>query len=233
MEKTAPDPILTALRGLPLLAALDPASREAVAREGFHRHVVRAGTVFSEGDPAEGLWALLSGRLKLVRTTPQGRELVLHLVEAGQTFAEATLAGAPVYPATAVALEPCELWLWPRERLLGLLARKPDLALALLGSLSTWTRRILTRLELLTQRRVEERLALFLLARHGGETVRPGDAIDLDIPKHLLAGLIGTGPEVLSRTFRRLEEAGILAVAGRSLTIRDPDGLARLAHALR
>ncbi len=225
---TAPYP--DSLRELPLLAGLDEAARTTVIHEGFPRRIPRAAVLFSEGEPAEGLWALLSGRLKLVRTTPQGRELVLHLVEPGQTFAEATLTGAAVYPATAASLEPCELWFWPRERLLALLGAQPGLALALLGSLSAWTRRILTRLELLTQRRVEERLALYLLARHGTRPVPPGSTVHLDIPKHLLAGLLGTGPEVLSRTFRRLEEAGILAIRGRSIALIDPSRLEDLAH---
>jgi len=229
-KRMAAAPYSDSLRGLPLLSGLGEAPRAAVIREGLHRRIPRAAVLFSEGDPAEGLWALLAGRIKLVRTTPQGRELVLHLVEPGQTFAEATLAGAAVYPATAVALEPCELWFWPRERLLALLAAQPDLALALLGSLSAWTRRILTRLELLTQRRVEERLALYLLARNGARPAVPGVTVDLDIPKHLLAGLLGTGPEVLSRTFRRLEESGILGIRGRTITLLDPSRLEDLSH---
>ena len=225
-----PETFPAALEALPLLAGLDEASRQAVIREGFPRYAGRCSVLFSEGEPAEGLWALLDGRLKLVRTSQQGKELVLHLVEPGQTFAEATLSGLATYPATAIALEPCELWLWPRERLLALLERRGTLALALLGSLSSWTRRLLSRLELLTQRRVEERLAVYLLARFGNGPDTVDRPVDLDIPKHLLAALLGTGPEVLSRTFRRLEETGVLATRGRTIRILDPQALERLAR---
>ncbi len=218
-----------ALRRLPLLAQLDEDARRAMAGVGFPRRAPRGGVIFNEGEPSQGLWALLEGRIKLVRFSPQGKELLVHLVEAGQTFAEATLFAGRRYPASAIALEPCTLWLWPAEALRTLLAESPDLALGLLASLAVWTRRILDKLDLMTQRRVEERLALFLLASHGGEPPEPGAEVELAAPKRLIAAQIGTGPEVLSRTLRQLEEAGIIESRPRSVAILDPEALAALA----
>jgi CRP/FNR family transcriptional regulator len=218
-----------ALRRLPLLAQLDEPARQAMVEAGFPRRAPRGTVIFNEGDPSQGLWALLEGRVKLVRISPQGKELLVHLVEAGQTFAEATLFGGRRYPATAVALEPCSLWLWPAERLRSLLAENPDLAIGLLASLAVWTRKILDKLDLMTQRRVEERLALFLLASHGGEQMEPGQEIRLALSKQIIAAQLGTGPEVLSRTLRQLEEAGIIENRSRSVIVLDPAALAALA----
>ncbi len=220
------------LWNLPLLAQLDAATREKMATGGFMRRVPRGALIFTEGEAAQGLWALLEGRIKLVRTSPQGKELLVHLVEPGQTFAEAVLFESSVYPATAVALEKAVLWHWPTDQLRSLLADDPDLAMALLASLARWTRRILMKLDLLTQRRVEERLALYLLARHRGELLEPGAAVHLEHSKRLIAAMLGTGPEVFSRTIRHLEDEGIIESRPDRIIIRDPNALRTLAAGL-
>ena len=119
-----------------------------------------------------------------------------------------------------------------RQSLLVLLQESPELGLAMLGSVSLWTRKLASKLELLTQRRVEERLAIYLLARTGGEELGPGDAIALAEPRNLIAAQCGTAPEVLSRTFRRLEEDGLLTAEQRQVIVHRPDDLRRLAEHL-
>jgi len=185
--------------------------------------------MFNEGERAEALFVLLEGRVKMVRYTPQGREMMLHLVGPGQTFAEAALFGDMTYPASAVAVEDSLIWCWPRERLLALVRSSPELALALILSVSLWTRTLASKLELLTQRRVEERLAIYLLGRSGGHPPAAGDEIPLNEPRNLIAAQIGTGPEVLSRTFRRLEDDGILESRPASVRVLDPKRLQALA----
>jgi CRP/FNR family transcriptional regulator len=127
-------------------------------------------------------------------------------------------------------VEASEALLWPRERLLRLVASTPELALALVASVSKWTRHLVSKLELLTQRRVEERLAAYLRGRAGDRALSSGDEIVLVEAKQLIAAQIGTAPEVLSRTFRRLEEDGILAVHGDRVCILDGGRFAVLAE---
>ena len=93
-----------------------------------------------------------------------------------------------------------------------------------------WTRRVLSKLELHTQRRVEERLAIYLLSRAGSRDLAPGDRIELAEPRNLIAAQCGTAPEVLSRTFRKLEEEGVLEASPHHVTITDPARLATLAE---
>jgi CRP/FNR family transcriptional regulator len=224
-----PAPTETLLRA-PLLANLAPELRARMVEAGVRRSLERGEFLFHEGDRAEGLYLLVSGCLKLVRFTPQGREMLVHLVRPGQTFAEAALFGAATYPASAVAVEAGEAWLWPRSRLLDLLRGSPDLALGLVLSVSAWARRLVAQLELLTQRRVEERLAVYLLARSGSGRLDSGDEVELAEAKQLIAAQLGTAPEVLSRTFRQLEEEGVLAVRGSTVSILDGRRFAVLAE---
>jgi CRP-like cAMP-binding protein len=77
---------------------------------------------------------------------------------------------------------------------------------------------------------VEERLALYLLALAGADHPEAGATIELAQPRNLIAAQLGTGPEVLSRTFRRLEDDGIIAAAPHHVTVLDPAKLRALAE---
>lgn len=218
------------LADLPLLSQLTEEQRSAVIDAGHEKTLERGEVLFHENDPAEALYAVVSGQLKLVRYSPKGRELLLHLVNPGQTFAEAALFAAGTYPATAEVMQACRLWCLPRASLLELLGASPDLGVAMLGSISLWTRKLASKLELHTQRRVEERVAIYLLSRAGSRQLEPGDRIELAEPRNLIAAQCGTAPEVLSRTFRRLEEDGVLEAAPRHVTITNPESLRALAE---
>jgi CRP/FNR family transcriptional regulator len=204
--------------------------RRRVLSAGRERELAKGEILFHEGDPAESLCAVLSGRVKLVRTSSKGRELLLHMVPPGVSFAEAALFGSGTYPATAEAVEASVVWCLSRSHLVSMIRSSPELGIAMIGSISAWTRTLATKLEMLTQRKVEERLALFLMSRAGRRDVVPGGVIELGQPKHLVAAECGTGPEVLSRTFKRLEEDGILEVGNTTVTVIDPARLAELAE---
>jgi len=221
------------LRRIPLFAALPAALLEDVARLCGVRRVRGGELLFSEGDPAEFLPLLLSGRVKLIRSGPDGREQVLHLVRAPASFAEAAVFGPGVFPATGVVIEAGELGVVPRPALLDLLRRRPDVALALLASMSVWLRRLADLVEGLALHTVEERVAAYLLSAflRSGAPLARGAQIRLPEPKRLIAALCGTGPEVLSRTFRRLAEDGVVKVTGPVATLLDPAALAALVPA--
>jgi len=226
---TSRDAVCTAS---PLLSSLEPAQQDAVLAAAAHRLCKRSQVLFHEGDPAQGLFLLARGCIKLVRYTPQGKEMLIHLVHPGQSFAEAALFGPGTYPASAVAVEDSEVVSWSRPRLLELIGASPELALSLILSVSIWTRHLVSKLELLTQRRVEERLAIYLLSRSGKQTLHTGAEVVLDEAKHLIAAQLGTAPEVLSRTFKRLEADGVLTVLGETITILNGDSFRALASPL-
>ncbi len=218
------------LSTLPLVRMLSEEDRERVLSAGHERSLDKGEILFHEGDPAESLCAVVSGRVKLVRYSPKGKELLLHIVPPGASFAEAALFGQGGYPATAEAVEPSVVWCLPRARLVAILRASPETGIAMIGSISAWTRALAGKLEMLTQRRVEERLALYLVNRAGRRELSPGDVVELGQPKHLVAAECGTGPEVLSRTFKHLEDEGIIATGTTTVTVLDPERLADLAE---
>ncbi len=220
------------LLATPLLANLEPPNRDLVLAVAKERSLGKDQILFHEGRPAEGFFALTEGSVKLVRFTAGGKEMLVHMVRRGQTFAEAALFGPRTYPVTAVAVEPSVVWLWPRGALVDLINSSPELALGMILSMSIKARELVGTLELLTQRRVEERLAVYLLGRAGDRLLKTGDEVVLAETKQLIAAQLGTAPEVLSRTFRRLSEAGVLSVRGDRVCILSGQRFAALAEQL-
>ena len=233
MAPVKPDDLATALRRVPLLSTLSGPLLEEVARLCGVRRVRKGDLLFSEGDAADFLPILLSGRAKLVRTDPEGHEQVLHLVRAPSSFAEAAVFGPGVFPATSVVVEAGLLATVPRGDLLDMLRRRPEVALALLASMSLWFRRLVDLVDGLALHTVEERVAAYLWSAfaRSGQTLEPGAQIRLEEPKRLIAAVCGTAPEVLSRTFRRLAASNVVRVSGPVAMVLDPEALAALARA--
>jgi CRP/FNR family transcriptional regulator len=219
-----------ALANLPLMRHLTAEQRGELIRAGTRSSLAKGEILFHEDDPAETMFSVIEGRIKLVRYSPRGKEMLLHLVRQGQSFAEGALFGRGTYPATAVALARTSLWCLPRRSLMDLMRRSPELGMAMVASVSMWTRKLAAQLELLTQRRVEERLAVYLLANLGQRNLEPGELIRLTDAKNLIAAQCGTAPEVLSRTLRRLEEEGVIEGLREGVRVLDPERLRGLAE---
>jgi CRP/FNR family transcriptional regulator, dissimilatory nitrate respiration regulator len=219
------------LRRVPLLATLPVPLFEEIVLLCIFRRLAKGELVFGEGEAASFLPILLAGRVKLFRIAPDGREQVLHLVRGPASFAEAAVFGPGIFPAAAQAVVAGELATISRDRLVELLSRRPQVALALLASMSYWLRRLVDLVDGLSLHSVEERVAAYLWSAFTRSSLPlvPGVRVRLEDPKHLIAALCGTAPEVLSRTFRKLEADGMVAVEGPVATLLDTARLLALA----
>jgi CRP/FNR family transcriptional regulator len=217
------------LRRAPLFAGLGDGDLSLLAALSRDRALARGEILFGEGEEARGFFILTSGYLKLIRSSADGREKVLHFVHPGESFAEAAVFGLGTYPATAVALERSEVLAFPRDAFRELLARNPRFALNLIVSLSNTLRRFAREIEELSFAGVPARLASYLLELAGDGP--PAGALTLLLPvgKGELASRLGTANETLSRVFRKLSEEGIVEVRGRRVTVRDRARLRSLA----
>ncbi|MGA9451872.1 MAG: Crp/Fnr family transcriptional regulator, partial [Verrucomicrobiia bacterium] len=159
-----------------------------------------------------------------------GKEQVIHVFRAGDSFAEATLASPKGCHADARAVQPTQVLLIQKDGILDLLKRQPELALRMLGSMSNHLRVLVGLLEDLTLKDVETRLANWLVKRCpnsvGGQPLR----IELNVAKHVLAAELGTISETFSRTLAKFRKQKLIAVKGRTITILS---LARLKELLQ
>jgi CRP/FNR family transcriptional regulator, dissimilatory nitrate respiration regulator len=225
------DDVVKILRRTPLLAALPPPLFDELARLVGVRSVAKGEQVFAESEPASFLPLLLDGQVKLFKAGPDGREQVLHLVRAPASFAEAAVFGPGVFPANAQVVEAGHLATIPRPDLLNLLRRRPEVALALLASMSYWLRRLVDLVEGLSLHTVEERVAAYLWSTfaRSGRPLLAGTRVRFEEPKYLIAAVCGTAPEVLSRTFRKLEADDAVRVDGPVAELLDPARLQALS----
>lgn len=179
--------------------------------------------LFHEGEPSRGFYVVQSGAVNVHRVSAAGKEQVIHVFRTGESFAEAALASPTGYPADARAVEPSTILLLPKAPVLDLIGRRPDLALRMLGSMSTHLRVIVGMLDDLTLKDVETRMLNWLVkhgrAAHGGVIKLPGT-------KRVLAAELGTSSETLSRTLARLRDEKLIQVAPKAITVLSPGVLA-------
>lgn len=210
---------------VPLFAGLSDEDLRAVAAIGRVRRVARGEPLFLAGQEAEGFWVVLAGGVKLAKLSPAGKEQILHVHGAGETFAEAVLAEGMRYPVGAYATEDgTEALLVPRRDFQALLGRRPVLATNLIARLSQRLREMATIVEDLALREAPARLARYLLDLAGADA-DPGAAVTLPMKKGELAALLGTRQETLSRALRHLSDLDLIEVEGQTIVLLDPDGL--------
>jgi CRP/FNR family transcriptional regulator len=213
------------LRSCQLFTSLPPEELDEIVSVVVPKQLDKGEYLFHECDPSEGFYVVQSGAISVHRVSPLGKEQVIAIFRAGQSFAEAALASPGGYPADARALEPTRVLLIPKADILQLLRRRPELALRMLGSMSQHLRVLVGLLDDLTLKDVETRLANWLLKRCPRPLRARPVTFDLDRTKRVLAAEIGTVSETLSRTFADFRSKKLITVAGKTITVCDPVAL--------
>ncbi|XHX78931.1 MAG: Crp/Fnr family transcriptional regulator [Stenomitos frigidus ULC029] len=194
--------------------------------------------IFQQGSPATGFFVVKTGRVKVFKVSPIGKEQILHIFEQGDNFAEAAALDGQPFPAFAAALDRVELIFFPRQVFLELLRQDPDIAISMLVSLSQHSRHLVSVIEDLSFKDVPQRLAAYLLnlcnvsAQKSSDRSKASDLVTLDLTKTQLAAALGTIPATLSRAFYRLSSEGMIAVNGSQIEMLDRDRLQDLSQSL-
>jgi CRP/FNR family transcriptional regulator, dissimilatory nitrate respiration regulator len=218
-------PMIEVLHKAPLFATLPPDDLRRIGAIASVRKFGKREWIFQEGDRADGFFVVASGRVKIFKLSAEGKEQVLHILEAGQSFAEATIFEEGVFPANAEALADCALVFLPKRPFIDLLESNPRMALRMLASLSKWLKRLTDLVENIALRDVEARLVRFVSEdmKSRGLPLADGAVYELPVSKTVLASRLGTVPETFSRTLRKLQEEGKIRVKGRQIRILKTD----------
>ncbi|MEX2355477.1 MAG: Crp/Fnr family transcriptional regulator [Thermaerobacterales bacterium] len=204
------------------------------------RRRIPAGTVvFVQDDPGRAVYFVLEGRIKIIKTTPDGDEQILYICEPGDVFGAVILFDSGHYPATAEAAVDCHLAYLLRDDYQTLGNLLPELESALLKELGTRLRRAHQRLLSFTAHNTEGRLAELLLqltdtpATPSSPAGPTGETLPLRLkkpPTHQeMANYIGAARETVSRTLARWRQSGWISSDAGQLLIHDPDALRRQA----
>ena len=220
--------LINTLRSCQLFTGLPMPDLQSIAEVSMPKNLEKDEYLFREGDPARGFYVVQRGAVNVHRVSAAGKEQVIHVFRTGDSFAEVALATPTGYPADARAIEPTQVLLVQKEGILALLKRQPELALRMLGSMSSHLRVLVGQLEDLTLKDVETRLANWLVKRcPNPQTDKPVN-IDLKMTKRVLAAELGTVSETFSRTLAKFREQKLLQVKGKTITILSPMRLTEL-----
>ncbi len=215
------------LKNAYLCSELDEEELQKLVQIAVVRRCRKKELLFFEGEPAKGFYVLLEGKVRVYKSSAEGKEITLHQIQPGQMFAEAALFGGKGYPANCSALEDALVAFFPKDRFLNLLKQSPGISLKMIAGLSAFVREFNRKVEELSLKEVSARLAAFLLGeskRHSQKT------FTLEISKGELANRLGTVGETLSRNLKKLKDLGCIDVEGKRITLRDAGLLRRISE---
>jgi adenylate cyclase len=224
------EPLSVLLRA-PLFAGLPP-NVAVPLRQRVQRRSFPAGTYLTrEGEPADSMFVIERGLVRVSRTSRQGRELVLELLGAGDMLGElGVLEASGTQNADAMAVEPTSCVALTGEDLRGLVRKTPELGLRLAATLVDYVRRKDEELAEVAFLDLPGRLAhkLLQLADRHGEAVAGGVRITVRVPQGELAAMVGSSRENVNRALGRFVTSGAVAVDRGTITILDKEALRSL-----
>lgn len=225
MEKVA------ALRRTKLFGELSEAELARIASLAIEKRFAAGTMLFLAGEPANGLFIVVSGKIRAFQQNAEGREQVMHVDTAGATIGDVPVFDDGPYPASAIAEEDTEVLFIRKQDIRRFCLEHPHFALKALKLMAERVRKHAGLVKVLSLHEVGQRLALFLIAEadksttvaHGLVTFRLG------LSNHEIATRIGSVRDVVSRALARLQQEGLIAVKKREITITDFESLEKYA----
>ena len=219
------------LRRHPLFGGLDDAQLAQLLETARILHLDEGQHLFQCQQQASQFFMVRSGTIRLYLSAPDGTEKVIHLITAGETFAEAiTFMEGQVYPVNASALDACEVLAFSNQTFRGILRESTDTCFRLMADMSTWLKRQLADIDALTLQNATLRFTNYLLHQVPAGAEHEV-TIKLGAPKHVIASRLSIQPESFSRILRNLQREGHIIAEGNMIHIKDLDTLGQtVAH---
>lgn len=205
-----------------LFAELDKDELTYLAERASVRRFDAGEVIFSEGDACPGLWVIESGRVRIFKSSPTGREQVLAIEGPGRSVAELPVFDGGKYPASAASVGETSLLFISKGDFQSLCLKHPQVALKVLRTVGRRLRGLVAMIEELSFSTVRHRLVALLvrMARQGEQTPQ-GIAVILPQNNQELAARIGTVRELVSRNISRLQAEDLIQIEGRKVIIPD------------
>ena len=212
---------------MPLFAALSESELQGLAQRAVEKRFAADDVLFWEGEPCIGIFLIIQGSVKIFRTSPGGREVMLSIEAAPATVAELPLFDGGAYPASVRAIEQVVALFINKSDFQQFCRQNPDVALKVLAVVGRRLRHLVGLVESMTFGSVTQRLARMLL-----ETSKSSgsDTFDLPATHQELASRLGTVREVVSRNLGRFRTQGLISIRDREVQIVNRPGLQQEAE---
>ncbi len=216
------------LMQVPLFAALEQADGESLAGLLSARRFSSGQPIFLQGDPGEEMYLVLEGKVRISFESLSGRDITLAILGEGNFFGDMALLDGQPRSASVYAESACQMLVLRRVDFHSFLENSPAAAKSLLAFLSLRLRKSNDKLQDLALKTVRQRLAAILieLAAKEGEEESDGRIVLAKTVNHrILAGLLGTSRETISRMAAELRELNLVEQRGRRIVVLDVNGL--------
>jgi CRP/FNR family transcriptional regulator, cyclic AMP receptor protein len=179
----------------------------------------RSTTIMAGGDPTDSLYIVLSGRLKVMMSDSEGKEVILSILGPGEFFGEMGLIDDEPRSATVITIEPCELLSIAKRDFKKALAENFDMTMAVMRGLVKRLREADRKIGSLALLDVYGRVARLLLDM--AENVDGEKVVTKRLPKQDIAKMIGASREMVSRVMKDLQTGGYIEMRGSTIVLRD------------
>ena len=220
------------IQALPVFSAMGEAELDDVIAHAKAQRVQKGAAVFRQGEKATAFFVLLHGRLKVVKTTPHGEQMIIRFVHPGDIYGIAKALRREDYPATVIAVVDSVTLVWPAEIWDEFMASHPAFAVNVMQMMGDRLQEAHARIKELSTEEVEHRVAhtVLRLITQSDKQTDEGVLVDFPITQQELAEASGTTLHSVSRTLNAWESAGLVSVGRRKIVVRDADALSALAE---
>ena len=213
---------IQALKANSYFRGLEESILDELAQGTSLRRYERGEVVCWEDEPCVGLFIVERGTVKLFKTSPQGRELIIRIFEEGASFNEVPVFDYGRNPVNAAALDECDLWLVDAQSIRTAMQLHPEMSKEVILSLTANLRKLVSMVEELSFYQVTNRLARLISQLN--EDQLAGQASQR-LTQDQMAARLGTVREVVARSLRTLERSGAIRVRNRQIEVVDADRL--------
>jgi CRP-like cAMP-binding protein len=220
------------LQAMPILSSLSQRDWEKVKHLFIEKHFGKDDYIFFEGDPSSWLGVVLDGRVKMIKHSEAGKDVVLDVISPGEMLGEVAAFNGESYPFTAQAMEPTVVATIHQDDYLRLLNQYPALALRVIEELGRRLREAQDMIRSMAVERVERRIARILLklAATTGSSSEDGILIELPLTRQDIAEMAGTTVETAIRTMSKFRKKGLVRTKRGRVTILEPHQLVKIAE---
>lgn len=215
------------LYNIPIFSELGTDELKKIEEIILVRKYKKRQIIFVEGEPGESIYILLDGKVKLTKSTADGRELILGIRQAGETFAEVVLFDGGPYPATAEVMDDAEIAVLRNKDIENLVINNSAISIALIKTMSRRLRNVQQKMRDLALKDTLGSMVSTLtrLAKEHGHKTDEGIEINLNLTHQELANFIGTSRESANRLISDLKKSKVISVDKGKITIIDMEKL--------
>ena len=214
--------IQTILSGIPLFKEIDENQLNLIAKNSREISLKKGECLFYKGDPSHGMYIVTSGWITIIFLSSEGKEHVVRIVGAGQTFGEAVMFIEKPYPGNAQANSDAQVLYIRKQTIFDCIENDPAFARRMIAGLSRRLHNLSVELESITLQSSQQRVINYLL--HSEKGLDEGQTtvdVNLSVNKATIAAHLHLTPETLSRTLHSLSEKKLLYVDGKTIHIPD------------